>query len=503
MHRRVAILLLLTALLAGCTSGGQESAPRDSRPAPSKPAKPFGVGKAAAPKLNWTSCGGGFQCATARVPLDYHDPDGRKIDLALTRLPAGDPAHRIGPLFVNYGGPGTAAIGELTSHASRFPAPLRQRFDLVAFDPRGVGASTGLSCSASTSGPVGSPMRDTGKFFASAAVTGKRCARTDAALLSHMSSANSARDMELLRRALGPVPLNFMGYSYGTYLAGTYANLFPRQTRAMVLDGTLDLTANAAGAPGQAGEPVDVRADVAGARDEELDRFFAVCKAAGPRCAFSAGDPRARFASLVAGLKSRGSSGPASLMDSVEHGLQSGSRFSGLAETLQASYPGVGARRVARSAPTLDPYVATHSPGFLATQCVDSVNPERQRDYPELARAEDRRSPYFGMTSVFNMAGCVGWPAHDEDRYLGPWNARRDNPILVVNNRYDPATPYANAEATVRQLGDAALLTVQGFGHTSLNVPSRCAWQAVAGYFVSAAAPAVRSCAADSRPFTG
>lgn len=500
---RVLVLALLAALVAGCTSGSPERAP-EPRAAP-EPHEPLGVGGTVPPTLRWSACGGGFQCATARVPLDYDQPDGRTIELALTRLPARDPGALIGPLFVNYGGPGTEAIGELTEHAPRFPASLRRRFDLVAVDPRGVGASTGLDCWASGSGPVGSPIRDPQRFFDSAAATGRLCARTDGSLLPHLSSANSARDMELLRRALGERRLNFLGYSYGTYLGATYANLFPEHTRAMVFDGALNLVANAAGQPEQRTRPVDVRADVAGAQREELDAFFAACEAAGPRCAFSVGDPAARFADLVAALKSGrgGPTGLSSLFDSVDSGLQSASRFSRLAETLRATYDAVRPPSARGGAfRTRDPYVATHSAGFLATQCVDSDNPRRRQDYLDLAASEDSRHPYFGMSAVFNMAGCVGWPARDDDRYLGPWNAERQHPILVVNNRYDPATPLRNARATVRQLGDAGLLTVDGFGHTSLNVPSRCAERATAEYLVTAELPKTRSCEPDTRPFS-
>ncbi|MGH3620777.1 MAG: alpha/beta hydrolase, partial [Sciscionella sp.] len=453
------------------------------------------------PRLHWTGCGGRFQCATAEVPLDYHHPNGKKIDIAVTRLPAADRAKRLGPLFVNYGGPGTPAVGELQEHAFRFPALLRQRFDLVAFDPRGVGASTPVRCGADESRPasLGSPLRSSqrDRFFASASLLGRECAKSSGSLLSHLSTANTARDMELLRRAMGHAPLSFLGYSYGTYLGGTYANLFPEETRTMVFDGTLDLVANARGKPGEEREPVDVRADTAGSQAEELARFLKLCKEAGPKCAFSSGDPTAKFAKLFASFRTGGAL--PGLIETVSRDLESASRWSGLGESLQGLY-GSGVSSAPKTR-TLDPYVPPHAPAFLATQCVDSDNPSDPRDYVSLAESEDRRTPYFGPSAVFNMAGCIDWPAHDRDRYLGPWDRERSNPILVVNNRYDPATPLANAKATADELGNAGLLTVEGYGHTTLNVPSTCASRLAARYLVSAELPAQRSCQPDTRPF--
>lgn len=513
-RRRVILALgstvLALSMLAGCTSARPYRHASKTAPEPAvatdAAAPPLGTGDATPPQLRWTSCGARFQCATAEVPLDYRHPAGAKIHLAMTRLPAADRARRLGPLFVNYGGPGTPAVVELQEHAFRLPALLRQRFDLVGFDPRGVGASTAVHCGDSAPAPVGSPLRASQRmrFFASASVQGRRCARHSGALLGHLSTANTARDMELLRQAMGYARLSFLGYSYGTYLGGTYANLFPDRVKTMVLDGALDLVANARGRPGESGKPVDVRAGTARSQAQELEQFLRLCHRAGPKCAFSSGDPVAKFARLFDSFNARAGALPW-LIETVSRDLQSASRWSALGASLQALY-GVPVAPLAPLDPVarrtaLDVYVPAHSPGFLATQCVDSDNPTTRRDYVSLAAEEGKRLPYFGPTAVFNMVGCIGWPAHDDDRYLGPWDAERANPILVVNNRYDPATPLANAKATVRELGDAGLLTVEGYGHTSLNVPSACASRLAARYLVSGVLPAKRSCQPDARPF--
>ncbi|EOD65828.1 alpha/beta hydrolase [Amycolatopsis vancoresmycina] len=486
------VLLAALLLLAACSAPQAAPAPTTSPDAPEAPAA-LGTNGAAVPVLRWTPCHGQFQCAAAAVPLSYREPQGATLSLAVIRLPAGDPGRRLGSLFFNFGGPGTDGVGELTRFAARYPPELGARFDLVSFDPRGIGGSAAVSCPGADQ-PAGSPLRQPEAFWAAAAATGKACA-AGGALLSHLSTANVARDMELLRQAVGDASLNFYGYSYGTYLGGTYANLFPDKVRAMTLDGTLDLVANATGKPGQEHQPVDVRADVAGAQQQELDEFFAVCAAAGPKCAFSGGDPKAKFAGIFAHA-SRGP-GVGSLMKTVSSALYQSGRWKRLAQTLAAMPADPGA-----ASPVLDPYVPVHSPGFLAVQCLDSDNPQSPGDYAALAARESARQPYFGLGAVYSMAQCAGWPARDEDRYTGPWNRPRRNPVLVLNNRFDPATPLHNAEATAAELGDGRVLVVDGYGHTSLDVPSACASAAVVRYLADLATPAAgTTCAPDTVPF--
>ncbi|MEU8633845.1 alpha/beta hydrolase [Amycolatopsis sp. NPDC048633] len=491
------LLAALLLLLAACSAPQGAPTPPPSSPAPAEAPPALGTNGAAVPALHWTPCHGKFQCAPASVPLSYREPKGTALTLSVIRLPASDPGRRLGSLFFNFGGPGTDGVGELTRFADRYPDELRARFDLVSFDPRGIGGSAPISCPGADHAPApGSPLRQPDAFFAASAAPGKACAAGSGALLSHLSTANVARDLELLRQAVGDATLNFYGYSYGTYLGGTYANLFPDKVRAMTLDGTLDLVANATGKPGQEKEPVDVRADVAGAQQQELDQFFAACAAAGPKCAFSGGDPKAKFAGVFA--RASRTTGVGSLMKTVDSALYQSGRWKRLAQTLAAmpSDP-------APASPVLDPYVPTHSPGFLAVQCVDSDNPSSPADYAALAARESARQPYFGLGSVFSMAQCVGWPAHDEDRYTGPWNRARKNPILVLNNRFDPATPLHNAQATAAELGDGRVLVVDGFGHTSLDAPSACASAAVVRYLTDLSEPAERTtCAPDSVPFS-
>jgi pimeloyl-ACP methyl ester carboxylesterase len=502
----IAVALLM---LPGCHPRESLAIAPPQLPPPQAVPEPLGVNGAVPPRLLWSRCAGPFECATAMVPLDYHQPRGTMITLSVIRLPAADPAHRIGSLFVNFGGPGTGGVGELESLGPRYPDMLRQRFDLVSFDPRGTGGSAPVHCpgdGAAQHEPVASPVRaeQRASFYASSAALGRSCAAASGELITHTSSANTARDLELLRQAVGDEALSFLGYSYGSYLGAIYANLFPDRTRAMVFDGVLDLVANSTGRPGQEQLPVDVRADIARSRAEELDAFFDRCTQAGPRCAFATGDPHRKFADMVAKLKQDGGASLDALLSMVTYGLQSSARWSTMARSLQDTYASLrpGGASTQGQPPTLDPHITSHSASFLATQCVDSDYPHGQQAYDRLTLAEDQRQPYFGLSALFDMAQCIAWPVADSDRYLGPWDHPRPHPILLVNNRYDPQTPVWNAQATRDELGDARLLIVEGYGHTTLNVPSACVRAAVTSYLITLQLPTEgASCPADRQPF--
>src|SRR5262252_6288280 len=316
-------LALLASLVAvtGTTAAAGSTAARGragaSRPAPLTPA------------VQWGACSHGipapFQCATAPVPLDYRHPNGQKISLALMRLPASDPSERIGSLFIDFGGPGGPDITDLVNRADTVFSPAtRARFDLVTWDPRGVEYSDPVNCFATDTAdsnyynsiPV-FPYPQSGEpaFFKLNAQLGPDCLRRSGVLLRHVSSADTARDLNVLRQAVGDPKLSYLGFSYGTVIGATYANLFPDKVRAMVLDGTLDFVGNATGHyPGQAAAfPVDVRQGVDQAGQEVfLDRFLPLCAEAGSACAFSAGgNLRAKWQTLL----SRAQAGQLSYQD--------------------------------------------------------------------------------------------------------------------------------------------------------------------------------------------
>jgi pimeloyl-ACP methyl ester carboxylesterase len=475
------VLLLLVAACAGPTTPS-------SGVGGSSPGAVLGTNGAAVPRIDWHSCGSGFQCATVPVPLDYRNPTGPTIALGMVRLPALDPAHRIGTVAVNYGGPGTPGTSSLRRLSTRF-AGLRARMDVLAVDPRGVGQSTPVRCGAFDGQPVlpaGSPLADPGGFWTSARAAGQACAAASGELLRHLSTANAARDLDLVRQALGEPELSVYGYSYGTVLGATYANLFGDHLRALVVDGALDLAANAG--PADPTRPVDVRAGVAGDRDASVQAFLTACSAAGPAgCALAAppgADPRARFDSVTAAATRAG--GSADLADRVATALESGGRLSSLARTVAARAPaGVPPGPVV---PDRAAGAPAHSTAFLAVQCTDVVTPSATQ-IDALLPAEQAAHPLFGVPTALNTAPCVDWPAVDPDRYLGPWNAPLHAPALVVNAREDSDTPLPNARATAAELSAARVLVVDGFGHTTLDLPSHCAEDAAAAYLLDPAHP--------------
>ena len=495
------------------------------------------------PRLVWHRCTGkgqtGFQCATARVPLDYRHPRGAMIKLAVIRHRASDGARRLGSLFYNPGGPGNSGVETLPHVLGLFPAALVARFDMISWDPRGVGASTAVQCFASEAAekrflagtgiaaksfPVGRPqMRrwiDRYRDF------GVRCARRNGGLLEHVSTADTARDLDLLRRAVGDRRLNYQGGSYGTFLGATYANLFPHRVRAMVLSSNVDPRSYVQGA-GRGGAFLNTflrqRSDQGAAKT--LGAFLDLCgRASTSDCAFSAGSAaatRAKFASLLARLRRhppRGSS-YAELVSSTILGLyNSTTGWSALATELQKAWttgaspafhaPGTALSTPTPSTPGSPPVSAAPAASHrysgieqtLAILCSESPNPPPAA-FPGLDAFAFRRSGAVGPYWAWTSEPCASWPARAADRYTGPWNRRTASPILVIGTTYDPATPYQGSVAMAHQLARARLLTVDGYGH---GTTSPCQNRYMSRYFIKLILPPKGArCPQSPQPFSG
>ena len=337
-----------------------------------------------------------------------------------------------------------------------------------------------------------------------------------------MSTADVARDLDLLRRAVGDDGLTYAGYSYGSQLGSVYANLFPSEVRALVVDGVLDpvgWTTGRTAADRRLPFSARLGSDV-GASDS-LGQFFALCEQAGPdSCALAAqGDPREVYDATLAVLR-RGpvdvdfGGGPERTTYQDVVGASLGTFYSpygwgdlawavsqvaaavGVAEPVGAPVPvGAGSPVFAR-----EPMPQTYE-GFSGVACSDSINPTRREAWWDTGRARDQVAPYFGALWTWASTDCATWPGASADRYLGPWTASTAAPVLVVGNTYDPATPYSGAQTVNGLLPGSRLLTVLGWGHTSLGY-STCADSAVARYLVSGRLPAVGTrCAFDVTPF--
>ncbi len=496
--------------------------------------------KAAVPVLRWTGCGGGFECTTATVPLDYDHPTGRTIELALLRRPADDQAHKIGSVFVNPGGPGGSGVDFVAEFGQDlFSDQVRARFDVIGFDPRGVGRSKPLRCFRTGdealeafSTPYEFPVKraEENVWIAADRRVARACADRHPAILDHMATADVARDLDLLRRAVGDRGLTYWGISYGSILGATYANLFPGKVRALALDGVADPVAWFTGRFG-IGHVVPAFNRVGASRGSfaTLEQFFALCDAGGPRCALSKGSPRHRFEALAAKLRVRpvvidvdGSPfefGYDELVSITLDFLYQPDEWPELAEGIRdveaavaartpaaahavARVPAFGTRLSAARAAAQEPYPneVDAEPGVT---CSDTDNPSHVAAWRVVARVSDVLSPYFGRPWTWLTSICQQWPGNDADRYTGPFTAKTANPVFLVNPRYDPATPYRGARAVARLMPNARLLTVNGWGHTSFFAGSACAHRAVSRYLLQVVVPARGTvCGVDHVPFT-
>jgi pimeloyl-ACP methyl ester carboxylesterase len=508
---RVAVRYIVPVLLAAVLL------PEASGPAAASPAQPR------VPALRWAACGDGFECATATVPLDYDHPGGPAISLALIRLPAADQRNRIGSLLTNPGGPGHSGVDSVRSTpGNAYPPGMRARFDIIGFDPRGVARSTPIQCFPSNEARLrffaGVPLfpitrGEEVRLIAKNAEFGRICLRHNAAIMRHMSTANVARDMDLLRRALGDRRLNFWGGSYGSYLGNVYANLFPNRVRALVFDSIIEPVAWATGRGDGFSVPVYTRERSDAGTFATMRQFLLLCGRAGPRCAFSGGDPLAKWQTLLTRARRapiRIPGGPpvtyAEIVTSTVRLLadppESWSALAGqLQQLYQASTPAAGRASPAVAAGATAAGYDNADEALAAVTCADTNNPRDPFRWPAVARQRDRRFGPFGSFWAYLSEPCATWPARDHDRYTGPFNRRTSAPILIVGTRFDPATPYANARAAARQLPNSRLLTLDGWGHIALP-KSACIATYVDRYLVTGALPPPgTTCRPDQQPF--
>ena len=349
------------------------------------------------------------------------------------------------------------------------------------------------------------------------------CTARGGAILDHMSTANVARDMDLLRQAVGDEQLSYLGFSYGSYLGVTYANMFPDRVGAMVVDGVLDPIAWSTGRGDESAQvPVEPRSGSAAGASATLGEFFRLCDEAAADCAF-AGDAGPRFDTLAARLLES----PVELTDPflgtvrVSYadlvGYTLGALYApvtwpdlaALLAAVEAAASASDVRQRAQellaglAAPAPDPQdyrnFVESLPGVL---CSESDNPLRYESWVAAARAEDDRNPYFGRPWTWLTSICQPWPGQDADRYAGPWTADTATPVLVVGNLFDPSTPYSGAVVVADLLPNSTLLTYQGWGHTAFGSGNFCVDSTVVQYLISRQTPPDGAvCAAEGSPF--
>jgi pimeloyl-ACP methyl ester carboxylesterase len=328
--------------------------------------------------------------------------------------------------------------------------------------------------------------------------------------------------MDLLRRAVGDRQLTYAGYSYGSYLGATYANLFPGKVRALVVDGVLDPVAWSTGRGDQARTlPFSTRLRSAKGAYATLNEFLRLCDAGGPNCAFSAGNPKRRFDQLaqrllrhpVVVIDPEGIPVPIGYADMI--GITLGALFDtsiwpDLADFLQAVWDEASPRAAGASLQALRARLGAglqqedypnDVEGFPGVACSETHNPATVGAWSRAARAQDRQYPYFGRPWTWTSSICQAWPGWDDDHFDGPWNHTTANPVLVVGNLFDPATPYHGAVTLDRLLPRSRLLTLAGWGHTSLFASS-CIDSYVSTYLLSSRVPPKGTvCQPDVVPF--
>jgi pimeloyl-ACP methyl ester carboxylesterase len=507
---------LVAALAAGATGAG----------AAQRPVQQAGTARTAAapvPSLKWKACDGGFQCATARVPLDYRRPGGAKVSIAVVRHLAAGPARRLGSLFINGGGP-IAQIEGLVGFYPALPAVMRERFDIVFFDPRGFGSSTAVRCfpDAAAEQELLSPLpafpvgaRQDAQWARTWAGFDARCGNANGALLGHDTSADVARDMDLLRAAVGDPVLNYLGVSYGTGLGATYANLFPARVGRMILDASLDPVA---WTTPDANLPYALRLGQDEANAAGLTAFLNLCgQATTAACAFSAGTPaatRAKWHTLLRRLTAHpvtAGSPPQTFtyadaflvadLGDVSAWQQGAVQLQQLWAASTAAAASPAASRAAATPATAPVY--TGSEQALAVVCSDSPDPRNLSAYAADVRLAFARAGGFGLGQLWGSEECARWPGNGaRDRYAGPWNRWTANPILLVGITGDTQVPYDDDLAMAHDLARARLLTVRGYGHTEIANPSTCATNDELSYLQTGALPPAGTvCQQDATPF--
>ncbi|WP_217142294.1 alpha/beta hydrolase [Streptomyces sp. AC627_RSS907] len=496
-----AAVVALSALLAGC--GGDSPEDEDLpdqklswRDCPA-PSEAEGGGTAPSPLPD----GDTWQCATMRAPLDWDDPKGDTIDLALIRArTSGEADRRIGSLIFNFGGPGGSGVTTLPAFGQDY-AKLRTRYDLVSFDPRGVGRSAPVEClddkqldtyfqqdATPDDAAERTELLDNTKRFNAA------CEKNSKKVLPHVATTDAARDMDLMRQVLGDDKLHYFGISYGTELGGVYAHLFPGTVGRAVFDAVVD--------PTQTSE----RGTLGQAKGFQLalDNYAEDCVSKVEECPVgdSAQDVKNRIARLLKDLDREPIPGvfPRELTQTaatsgIAQALYSKDFWEYLTEGLAQAYDGDGRVLMVLSdslnGRDENGEYSNLTAANVAINCADD-KPRYDPAYVERRLPEFRKaSALFGDYLAWSMISCTGWPvagAADHPDVSAPGAP----PILVIGNTGDPATPYEGAARMVDALGkDVGVeLTYEGQGHGAYDSKNPCVRDAVDGYLLDGRVPA-------------
>jgi pimeloyl-ACP methyl ester carboxylesterase len=448
--------------------------------------------------LDWRACRDGALCATLSVPLDYEKPDGDTIDLALLKVPAADQSRKVGSLVVNPGGPGAPGTDYAASASQVFRQRLTDFFDIVGFDPRGTGASDPVDClsdaqlDAYVAGdPDPTTPQETEAYVAAANAIGAGCAQKSGVLASHVSTVEAARDMDVLRAALGRGRLDYFGASYGTKLGATYAELFPARVGRFVLDGALDPTLTNR----------DLNLGQAAGFQTALDAYVTDCVEQTTDCYLgtSLEEGLATIKAFIAQVQTD------PLPTGTDRDLAVGNAFYGivaplynrdywilLTQALRAGMNGDGSGLLQLSdlytSRGPDGYTDNSSEANYAINCLDDPSFVTADQVPAQLPAFEKASPTFGDVFAWSLTNCGGnrTTAQEPPPTITAAGAA---PIVVVGTSRDPATPYQWAVSLAGQLESGVLVSRDGDGHTAYNSGNDCIDNALESYLVDDTVP--------------
>jgi pimeloyl-ACP methyl ester carboxylesterase len=497
----VALLLGAALVATGCTSG---DAPK---PVASQPdsgnvqesASP-GLGKYYSQKVKWSDCGD-LECASIKAPLDYSDPSGKQIELALNRLPASG-SDKIGSLLINPGGPGGSGTEYVKSAAAfQFSKDVKAKYDLVGFDPRGVGKSTAVACRSDKQNDedreksrIPTTTAQVKAMLADSAVYAKDCeTKSPAGLLENVDTDSAARDLDLIRAAVGDKQLNYAGFSYGTKLGSAYLRLFPKNSGRMLLDGAMDPRLSVT----QTGEAQ------AKAFERALDLYLKKCLTSEDNCPYTGSVKHAR-AQLSALMKEadknplKTASGrvvPASdIYSALLIPLYEPSQASIVTTAIgNAMKDGDGTALLAiadiSAERQSDGSYSNTNDAFTAVNCLDYPHESGSVSAVE-ARAKNFKkvAPFFGPALGYDD-GCSTWAANAKPQ---PSDYSVKDPAhapLIVGTTGDPATPYPWSKSLQKLITGSRLLTYQGEGHTAYGRSNQCVTDTVDDFLLSGNLP--------------
>jgi pimeloyl-ACP methyl ester carboxylesterase len=465
--------------------------------------------------IQWGSCAAppdgipdaGQQCATISVPKDYHYPNGPKISVAISRVPAADPSKRRGVLLSNPGGPGGAGIDMPRVLTVLLPQNVKDEYDLIGFDPRGVGQSTPVTCGLTSDQATQAyaPLTQNHSFASTTSFmqsVANGCASHSGDLLPYITTANTARDMDLIRQSLGEQKISYLGYSYGTYLGAVYSSLFPTQTDRIVLDSSVNpnhVWQQAFQDWGPAGD----------ARFADFAKY-----AASNDGTYHLGSTPAQIDQLYFQLIHKTAQHPYTVPVGTKNGLVPDGTvlndtlfrefaFSGL--YADASFPAMAQLfQLVKDAPTaaatthttITPSAASTTPADneaasgLAIACDDASWPTQPLVYKAELDANIAKAPMFGELGA-NIWPCAFW----QNKPLSPpvpisSNGPANN-IMIVQDTRDPATPYTGALQMRQALGSRArMVSVDQGGHAVYELkPNVCANDTVTNYLADGTFP--------------